>query len=932
MGLSYRSQGRVLSCTNTPRLSTSIGYKDRRSRVQVQDPEFRFIPSSVDIYKDHQAGDDHPTQGRNNLFLLYRRFYHPRRYRGSGQWMDDRDHKATFPSIRSGNQRRERSIKGCSKPRISRCCNRSKAGVGIDSQAKGIQCKEKVIPCSQGLSKRKVNHDNEDRGKHCRDTGSIRSSSYISTSILKVGSSVNQGWQGSRIKMVPAGEVGRRGSGRYSFPKGCYTGKQWTKDKSIDESIYPIHGCKFLRLGSLSTRSRLRIRILDQGSIGLAHQPQGIKSGPVSHRIIQMGGSYHRKGSSNHDRLNGSLLLHPKWRRKEEGLESNCQGYHALRDKPRYQACDTGVDIHRSKPSRLTIQVDRPGRLAGLRGVFQKDLKRVGLRSKYDCRSFRGHSKPQGNPVQQLGVLSGYRSRGCVLPRLGKPHYSYKLARSAVQTDPKNPFVHQGVSSTRDNHSTKMGCSTMVAGTNRYAISKTDRAHARGIINRTIRTDGALLKSIMGDLSLPDKWFEMTPLEVRSTKHWGLRKDSTLINVSLEGLVQFALNRDLNAFAAAIQAFIDHAKDQGLDPNDKIQAMDCTRSFLSTGIRGELLLAIRVAYLSTKIWDFDPVEEALVEEQVGIKYAPKDLNTLISLGRSQATLRIYQREWDGYYRFTVSQNLDMRSFESLSKYIVSLWIEGMISKALAVIMAVKKGSLMLRWDISPTDHFLIQEAKKALYKLKAQNASEFKRDPLPAVVIVGFVTKVWEEGLQENPYFIRCCAVLLTGFRLMLRSKSLAGITIKDLSFKDWGVEVALAPIKGMTSWQRKHIETSSDYRLCPVYWLKKLCYIYQDDNTTLIFGRLDRSGPLTSIELTEIVRKAAGVCGDDGDYSSHSLRIGGATAAALGGLSVTTIQSIGGWESLAVLRYIRSIIGVQKRASEKMGLVSDPKPSIPLL
>ncbi len=46
---------------------------------------------------------------------------------------------------------------------------------------------------------------------------------------------------------------------------------------------------------------------------------------------------------------------------------------------------------------------------------------------------------------------------------------------------------------------------------------------------------------------------------------------------------------------------------------------------------------------------------------------------------------------------------------------------------------------------------------------------------------------------------------------------------------------------------------------------------------------------------ISAVVKRVAEHAGLDGNYSGHSLRIGGATAAVAGGMSMEQIRAIGG-------------------------------------
>ncbi len=81
------------------------------------------------------------------------------------------------------------------------------------------------------------------------------------------------------------------------------------------------------------------------------------------------------------------------------------------------------------------------------------------------------------------------------------------------------------------------------------------------------------------------------------------------------------------------------------------------------------------------------------------------------------------------------------------------------------------------------------------------------------------------------------------------------------------------------------------------------------------------RGSQLSGQAVSAIVKRVAKNAGLVGRYSGHSLRIGGATAALQGGMTMEQIRSIGDWESKAILFYLRSIAAANNKASTKMGL-----------
>ena len=98
--------------------------------------------------------------------------------------------------------------------------------------------------------------------------------------------------------------------------------------------------------------------------------------------------------------------------------------------------------------------------------------------------------------------------------------------------------------------------------------------------------------------------------------------------------------------------------------------------------------------------------------------------------------------------------------------------------------------------------------------------------------------------------------------------------------------------------------------------WLRKMLEI-GDKNSYL----LTASQPMNTVEISWILRQIATWLGESGTFSSHSLRIGGASEASFAQFSEAAIKAIGDWSSDAVDRYFRSEFSGERNVSQQLSL-----------
>jgi integrase len=200
-----------------------------------------------------------------------------------------------------------------------------------------------------------------------------------------------------------------------------------------------------------------------------------------------------------------------------------------------------------------------------------------------------------------------------------------------------------------------------------------------------------------------------------------------------------------------------------------------------------------------------------------------------------------------------------------------------------------------------------------------------RRDPLPATVIRDFTLKCSCSN-SPPPFWLRDAAMAALGMRAMRRPGELAALRLRDVIVDPASglLTVYIAKSKTDQLSAGKSIPIDDSGNLWGVVsllrrWLEHRRGQGARPGDPLFVSALGL--PVNPSLISSAVQRMARTVGAEGHFTGYSLRIGGATAAQMAGLSMAQIQAVGGWLSPAVQHYLRASGAAQRRASALMAL-----------
>ncbi len=170
-------------------------------------------------------------------------------------------------------------------------------------------------------------------------------------------------------------------------------------------------------------------------------------------------------------------------------------------------------------------------------------------------------------------------------------------------------------------------------------------------------------------------------------------------------------------------------------------------------------------------------------------------------------------------------------------------------------------------------------------------------------------------------------AILTIGIRGFLRAGEIMGLKFKHITAHFGYLTLNLGSRKN----RRRDapvifLDESRNKSSCPVKNLQRWMEMRKTEGHAGPEDYVFTTAPKKKIHISykhvsDLVRKAAEMAGASGNFSGHSLRIGGATEALMAGFSELQVRVMGDWKSDAYMRYLRAVEPAALGASRRMGL-----------
>lgn len=321
----------------------------------------------------------------------------------------------------------------------------------------------------------------------------------------------------------------------------------------------------------------------------------------------------------------------------------------------------------------------------------------------------------------------------------------------------------------------------------------------------------------------------------------------------------------------------------------------------------------------------------------GLLQSALELPGLASASIAKSTLAKYKKSWKDWAQW--SEQFTEVSFCPAEPFYIAIYLKEIADRPSSSIGLITSAFLGIRWGhihsglMPPTDHpFLKMILEGAKRTISRKGTPKTKKEPLTPEVIKKIVDVFSESPSLHTMRFIIICLVSFAGF---LRISELLNLKVKHLQFVEGGVKLKITNSKTDQLHEGDIIYIAGlDSNYCPVRWLTKYLKAAKisDNPDAFVICRLfktktgynahgDKSISYSSAR-SSFMEHLARIVKNTNIYGLHSLRSGGATAAANSGVSDRLIAKQGRWSSNSSRDgYIKDNPAKRFKVSESLGI-----------
>ncbi|KAK3095272.1 hypothetical protein FSP39_012523 [Pinctada imbricata] len=285
-------------------------------------------------------------------------------------------------------------------------------------------------------------------------------------------------------------------------------------------------------------------------------------------------------------------------------------------------------------------------------------------------------------------------------------------------------------------------------------------------------------------------------------------------------------------------------------------------------------------------------------------------------------------KWCNRYKLSPVPSSDYH----VSLFIISLMQAGCSSSKIDQVVYAIKWAHQIVSEPVPCDSFLVKSISEGAKRMLSKPSQ--KKEPVTPEILLELVQRF---GHSSNLYDKRTVTMCLLAYAGFLRFSELANLKACDVKFSELFVTLFIEKSKTDQHREGHYVVIAKvDSPACPVKMLKEYLALAEidDEEENFLFRQLSfchssnsyklrKSGHLSYTRVRELFLEKLHCLGlDTTKFGLHSLRSGGATAAANAGISDRLFKKHGRWRSdRAKDGYVKENIHSLLSVSKNLGL-----------